>query len=372
MAPGRVHRSVRTVTLLLLAAFVVVHFVLPEIAGARQALHVIGDVNPLWLLAGTAAELSSVVAYAQLTRALLPAPGRPSLWRTLQITVTTLGVSHLVPGGSAAGLSLGYRLWTDAGAESDDVTFALGSQSLGSAVVLNVILWLALLASIPVRGFNPVYATAAVIGAVLFALVGAAVLLATKGKDRLVDVVCSVLKPVRVVNVDAVAKLLRGVADRLRVVAADRDLLRRALFWAVVNWLLDAAALGIFIAAFHGWVGLDALLISFGIANVLAAIPITPGGLGVVEAGLSAMLVGFGLPRATAVVAVVAYRLAQFWLPIPLAGYGYVALRVERGRRRRMARQELHEVAEAAVEKAATVRDWAERVGLGRGGSRDD
>jgi uncharacterized protein (TIRG00374 family) len=365
-------RSVRRVVLLLVGAFVVVHFVLPQIAGARRATHVLGQVEPLWLLAGTAVELLSVLAYAELTRSLLPQDQRPSLRRTLEITLTTLGVSHLVPGGSAAGMSLGYRLLTDAGVEADNVTFALGSQSLGSAAVLNLILWLALVVSIPLRGFNPLYAAAAVIGVFLFGLLGAAVLLATKGEDRVVRVVCRLLGWTRVVKVDRLAELLRGIADRLRAVLADRAVLRRALLWATVNWLLDAAALGIFILAFRGWVGIDGLLISFGLANVLAAIPITPGGLGVVEATLTATLVGFGLARGVAVVAVVAYRLAQFWLPIPLAGYAYVALRVERGRRRREARGALHDVAEAAVESAESVRDWAGHVGLTRPGRQAD
>ena len=39
----------------------------------------------------------------------------------------------------------------------------------------------------------------------------------------------------------------------------------------------------------------DALIISFGIANVLAAIPITPGGLGYVDASYIGMLVGVTL-----------------------------------------------------------------------------
>lgn len=361
-------RSVRRVVLLLVGAFVIVHFVLPQIAGARNAVRVLGSVQPAWLVAGTALELLSVLAYAELTRSLLPHDRRPSLWRTFQITLTTLGVSHIVPGGSAAGVSLGYRLLTDAGVEPEAVTFALGSQSLGSAAVLNVILWLALVISIPIRGFNPLYAAAAVVGVVLFALLGAAVLLATRGEDRFVRTVCRALGWTRIVKVDRLADLLRGIAGRLRTVLADRSVLKRSVVWASAGWLLDAAALGVFIAAFHGWVGIDGLLISFGLANVLAAIPITPGGLGVVEATLTATLVGFGLARDVAVVAVVAYRLAEFWLPIPLAGYAYVALRVERGRRRREARTALHDVAEAAVESAETVRDWADHVGLTRPG----
>ena len=79
------------------------------------------------------------------------------------------------------------------------------------------------------------------------------------------------------------------------------------------------------------------LIVAFGLANVLAAIPITPGGLGVVEAVLTPTLVGFGLTKDTATVGVLAYRFVQFWLPIPLGGLAYASLKLgSLGRRRRL------------------------------------
>ena len=83
-----------------------------------------------------------------------------------------------------------------------------------------------------------------------------------------------------------------------------------------------------FVAAFGYRVGIDGLVVAFGLANVLAAIPITPGGLGVVEAVLTSALVGFGTPRGTAVLGVVVYRLVNFWLPIPIGGLAYLSLKV--------------------------------------------
>jgi putative heme transporter len=64
------------------------------------------------------------------------------------------------------------------------------------------------------------------------------------------------------------------------------------------------------------------------LANVLAAIPITPGGLGVVETTYIATLTGFGLPRRVTTLGVASYRLAQFWFPIVVGGLLYASLRV--------------------------------------------
>jgi len=56
-------------------------------------------------------------------------------------------------------------------------------------------------------------------------------------------------------------------------------LLKKAVTWAACNWLFDALSLWIMLLAFGSVVNPDALLVSYGIANVAAAIPITPGDL---------------------------------------------------------------------------------------------
>ena len=70
------------------------------------------------------------------------------------------------------------------------------------------------------------------------------------------------------------------------------------------------------------------MLIAFGIANLLAAIPVTPGGLGYVDTGYIGMLVGFGAAAGGAALGVAAYRFAQFFFPILLGGVLYLTLRV--------------------------------------------
>jgi uncharacterized protein (TIRG00374 family) len=56
-------------------------------------------------------------------------------------------------------------------------------------------------------------------------------------------------------------------------------------------------------------------------------IPLTPGGLGFVEAGLVGMLILAGVGAGNATVATLAYRLVSFWLPIPVGGAGYALFR---------------------------------------------
>jgi uncharacterized membrane protein YbhN (UPF0104 family) len=133
------------------------------------------------------------------------------------------------------------------------------------------------------------------------------------------------------VDSESLRRSFLRLAQRLNDVVAQRRVLIRASGWAAANWLLDAASLWVFIGAFGQWVNPDGLLVAYGLAYVLAAIPITPGGLGVVEATLTSILVGFGTTRGVATLGVVAYRLINFWLPIPLGGLAFVSLQVEPG-----------------------------------------
>ena len=59
---------------------------------------------------------------------------------------------------------------------------------------------------------------------------------------------------------------------------------------------------------------------------VLAALPVTPAGVGVVEAFLIPSLVGFGVPRGSAILGVLAWRALSFLAPIPIGLAAYLSL----------------------------------------------
>jgi len=63
---------------------------------------------------------------------------------------------------------------------------------------------------------------------------------------------------------------------------------------------------------------LSLVLLAFTAAKILGMVPITPGGLGIVEAGLSGLLALIGVPFATAIIATLGYRIVSYWLSIPV------------------------------------------------------
>jgi putative heme transporter len=350
-------------TLKTLIIVVVMYFLLPGlVAGFNRAAEQIRDVNPVLIALGFALEVVALYCYSLLTRAALGSVGDTlSGMRLFRIQLSTKALSHIVPGGNAAGSVLGYRLLTLSGVSGPQAGFALATAGIGSAVVLNVIFWMALLVSIPIRGVNPLYGTAALIGVIVIGIAAALVFGIIEGQSRAVRVIRWIARKLRT-DEDRFEGAFRQIGERLEELVSDRVLLRRVMLWAAANWLFDAAALWVFVRAFGGTLDGDALLVAFGLANVLAAIPILPGGLGVVEGTYLAVLPGFGIPRRIAAPSVAAYRSAQYLFPILLGGLAYASLRVgpwKIEKRDRLAR--LRELARDSSESGESKIDFALR-----------
>ncbi len=321
-------RPVRITVKIALAMVVLYIAATVVIPGVRKSIAQLSAVNPFLLLLGFALEIAALYSYSLLTRAALGDSGSMlSSFRLFRIQMSTKALSSVVPGGSAAGSALGYRLMTMSNVPGPDAGFALATAGLGSAVVLNIIFWLSLVISIPIRGVSAGYATAAVAGIILMSIVGALVYGLLEGQTRSERAFRWIARRMHM-NEDRAAAAVRHIGGRLEDLAADKQLLGRVAGWAAANWLLDAAALWVFLRAFGATTDVDALLVAFSLVNVAAVIPITPGGLGVIDVVLPAALVGFGLERAPALLGVAAWRVAQYLFPIVLGGVMYASLRV--------------------------------------------
>ena len=80
------------------------------------------------------------------------------------------------------------------------------------------------------------------------------------------------------------------------------------------------------------------MAVAYAAANIASAIPITPGGLGVIEVTLVAITVTFGSPRATAVLAVLGYRVVSYWLPLIPGAIAYLRVRLRTAKKPAMNR----------------------------------
>ncbi|WP_420450801.1 lysylphosphatidylglycerol synthase transmembrane domain-containing protein [Ilumatobacter sp.] len=334
---------------------------LPEFTDAADRLR---RINPFLIALGFGLQLLALFFYSLLTRAALGEAARPlSTMRMFRIQLSTKALTNVVPGGNAAGSALGYRLLTLSGIKGPDAGFALATAGIGSAVVLNLIFWIGLVVSIPRRGVNPYYGGAALVGIIVIGIAAFLVIGIMEGQKRSERIARWIAIKLRN-DPDKLAAAIKQIGVRLEDLVSDRQLLKRVVMFALVNWLVDAASLWVFLRAFGGSLDIDALIVSFGLANLLAAIPITPGGLGYVDLAYFSTLVGFGLSESNARLGTASYRLAQFFFPILIGAAAYASLRLgpwKIEKRDRLAR--LRELARTEAARGESKIDFALRFG---------
>jgi hypothetical protein len=122
-------------------------------------------------------------------------------------------------------------------------------------------------------------------------------------------------------------RTMRETATLATMVPAGRWIVVVAL--AVLNWLTDLATLLITVHATGLTVSARTVATAYLVAQVARQIPITPGGIGVIEASLVLALTTAGAAAAPAAAAVLAYRLLSCWLILPIGLACWTALRTD-------------------------------------------
>jgi uncharacterized membrane protein YbhN (UPF0104 family) len=97
---------------------------------------------------------------------------------------------------------------------------------------------------------------------------------------------------------------------------------------ALALWVFDCAALATSFLAVSAGVPWRGLLLTYGASQLAVNLPITPGGLGVVEGTITIALVAFGGAERSIVPAVLCYRIVSFWgfLPVGWAAWAVMAV----------------------------------------------
>jgi uncharacterized protein (TIRG00374 family) len=248
--------------------------------------------------------------------ALRLAGGHARYSDALNATLGAFALSRVVPaGGLAGGLYAARRFVlvgnaTAVAGATVSVASAVTMLALGMVVASGVVLELA-----SGRGSAALlWSVTAFIAALIAAFV---LLVRVMRSPRQLDRVCTGIG--RVLRRPDEAETLRRYLSELAPTLSEPSSLARVMGWAAANWALQLAALWIVFVAFGVAMPLGVLILGFGAANLVTALPHTPGGLGIVEAGMTATYVALGVPTGTALVGVLCYRLLGHWLPVVVA-----------------------------------------------------
>ncbi len=306
--------------ILLVVLVVVIRFVLiPQFAEVRPALDSLGHISAQLLAYGLLLELASIACYSALTRATLNPLGRPSYFTLTRIDVATQGVNNAVPGGGPTSTAVKYRMLMRAGTPAANAVTGTTIEISTSVLTLGGMFAIAIaLSAASVHG-NPEYIIAAVVVVGVALLITAAAVLLGQARERTLRVVGRIARRVPYLPEETAVRFVDQLADQVAEYRSDRRRLLIAVFWAVANWLLDVAALWIFLLAFGYPADPRYLVVAYGLACLVGLLPITPGGLGIIEGVLIPALIGFGTPHSIALLGVLTWRLVQYWLPMPLS-----------------------------------------------------
>ena len=285
-------------------------------------------------------------------RAPIVAPGgaapRPApRWGTIA-TAQLAGnaASKVVPGGPATGGVVQAKLLVQAGHPLPSVMSGLA----GVGLITTAVLLLLPVLTLPALLIGPPPAHQLQLGllvSLILAVVIVGVGVTALTWPRVVDAVGRLIGHAlhrfgRPVTAATVATSL--LVQRARVAAAFKGRWWRAVFAAAANRMFDYAALVAALTAFGAHARPSEVLLAFVVAQALAMVPITPGGLGFVESGLTALLVVIGVPADTAVIGTLLYRLVSFWLPIPVGALAWAGWRIHRSQDRTAAGGEVREL----------------------------
>ncbi|MFI7063626.1 YbhN family protein [Kribbella sp. NPDC050124] len=318
----------RSAASLLILVVLVKYVVVPKLADAEDSLHLLAEIRPGWVALGIGLEALSLLCYSLFTRALLRTSPIRFSW-ILRSDLTGFGASHVLPGGGATATAIRFRLLVSGGARTPEVTATIAAEGVGTWLALVLVTWLTTGAALLLDA-TALYLAVFLIGTCAIACG----LLAVRERSRVERLAGRLLRWTLHRLPQRVRPWTVSVALRLRELLADREVRKAFLRWATANWVLDAAALWVFLAAYGERVQPVILLLAYCAASMAAILPITPGGLGVVEGVLISTLLGFGVPADAAVLGVLSWRLIQFWAPVPVAGLCYLSLRAETHTRR--------------------------------------
>ncbi len=296
-------------------AVIVVTFAyfLPSIASYDDVWRVVKQLSWEWVAALLAATVLNLVTFAPPWQVALPGL---TFLRAMRLTQASTALSIVVPGGPAVGAAGAYGVTRRWGFSSHDIARAITLTSLWNQF-LNLLYPIVAVFLLTITGAQTAaLATVAFVGVAVLGIVIAGfvlILVSARLANDIGDVAA------RFTNW-SLGKIRRGPVswagtsfERFR--ADVGDFLERKWFALTIASL--AGSLSVFLVLIVSLRALDVpstdvtvveAFAAWALVRIIATIPITPGGLGVVELGLTSTLIGFGGKNAGVVAAVLVYR----------------------------------------------------------------
>lgn len=349
--PQRIIQTVVAVVLLTVAIYVL----FPKIVGLEGALDEIHDGDPFWIGIALAFNVAAFGAYVALFRGVIAESNvRLTVSESYQITMAGLAATRLFSAGGAGGILLTYWALRKAGMERRQsaarmVAFLV---LLYSIYLLALVVFGVLLRTGVLPGGAPLSVTlipAAIAGVAIILIVALSLL--PDDFDRRIDrMATGRFAKVAHVIAAAPATIAQGTRDALAFMRNPSQG-GLALAGAFGFWGANIGILWASFEAFDVSVPFGVLVMGFFVGMVANLFPLAPGGVGAVDAGMIGAFVVFGIPEQEVFVAVLAYRVIAFWVPIPPGIVAFFQLRKTVNRWEEEGRERSHNMPEVTTEE---------------------
>ena len=287
-----------------------------QLAKAWKSLY---SANWWWVLAAVVAAIASMHSFAQIQRTLLRSAGvHVRQWRSEAAFYAGNALSTTMPGGPVLSATFIYRQQRRWGASP-----VVASWQLVMSGVLQII-GLALLglggAFLLGASKNPLSLIFSLGGFLAIVLLAQAVATRPELIDGIGARVLSWVNSVRGKPADTGLTRWRETLSQLESVQLGRRDLGVAFSWSLFNWIADVGCLLFACYATGGHPSIAGVTVAYAAARAVGSIPLMPGGLLVVEAVLVPGLVSSGMSLASAISAMLIYRLVS-WIFIAAIGW---------------------------------------------------
>jgi putative heme transporter len=299
-----------------------------ELTGASAEL---AHLHVGWLLIAIVVELLSYVAWGQLQRQLLVAgSAEMSFPAAFGLSLGAGAIANSLPGGTAFAGLYSFRFYRRSGADATLAGWVLLATLVCSSLTLCMVAAFGVfLAFGQSSSFGLV---GSILTSLTLAVLADALVLQRRWLYRLTVLVLRGSQ--RLTGYPTLEGQVRFEALFVRLGAVRMSLLSfvAALVSALGLWAFDCAALASSFLAVGAEVPWRGLLLTYGASQLAVNLPVTPGGLGVVEGTITIALVAFGGSARAIVPAVLCYRIVSFWgfLPVGWSSWAVMGVRARR------------------------------------------
>ncbi len=270
-----------------------------------------------WVLVGMVAEAGSYLAFAQLQRRFLRA-GRVSvtLGPITAITLAATSIANSFPAGPVLSTLFSFRQYRRRGADQAVAGWSVAANFVSLSVALAVVA--ATGAAVAGAEGASLDLIPPIVAVLILALVMGLIFVQERAAVRVISAALRLSRRLTGWPRGELATNIDRIIHRLMRVRLSPAQVAAALALALANWLLDCGCLALSFLAVGAPVPWKGLLLAYGAGQLAANLPITPGGLGVVEGSLTIAIVAYGGAAGSTVVAVLLYRFISFWLILPI------------------------------------------------------